>query len=133
MDHKITTITQTVTLPAGPERVYAALTDPKQHSAFTGAEATGEPKIGGTFTAWDGYITGQYLELVPNQKIVADWSTTEWPEGYRPSKITITLTPEGDQTKLELLHENVPAQQADDYDSGWHQSYWLPLEAYLQS
>lgn len=126
-----TTIDQTVVIPASPEAVYRAYTDPEAHAAFTGAPATGEAKVGGEFTAWGGYITGSYLELEPNRKIVQAWSTSEWPKGYSPSRLELTLKPVTDGTEIHLVQTEVPTEQAPDYDGGWHTSYWQPLTAYL--
>lgn len=132
MDSNLTdVIDQTVVIPAARAAVYEALTNPEIHTAFTGAEATGEPKVGQAFTAWDGYITGVYRELQANTKIVADWSTSEWPEGYPPSKLTLTFADKGDKTEVTLRQEAVPASQVTDYDRGWHESYWQPLTAYF--
>lgn len=131
MNRETKILDQTVVIPAPRTKVYEALTNPDIHAKFTGAEATGDAKVGETFTAWDGYITGVYRELIPDTKIVADWSTTEWPDGYAPSLLTIVLSDKGNQTELTLHQENVPAEQADAYESGWHESYWQPLTAYL--
>jgi activator of HSP90 ATPase len=83
MNLKTTTITQKVIISAAPKEVYDAFVDAKKHSAFTGAKATCDPKVGGGFTAWDGYISGRNLELERGKRIVQEWSTTEWPEGIR--------------------------------------------------
>lgn len=131
MEKQTTTIDQTVVIPSSPEAVYRAYTDPSQHAAFTGAPATGEAKAGEPFTAWGGYITGTYVELEPNKRIVQEWSTSEWPAGYPASHLVITLKSVPEGTELHLLHTEVPTEQASDYDGGWHTSYWQPLTAYL--
>lgn len=64
------TIEQTVFFKAPPELVYEALLDAKKHSEFTGSPATANARVGSTFTAWDGYITGRNVELVRTKKIV---------------------------------------------------------------
>jgi activator of HSP90 ATPase len=58
--------------------------DPKKHSEFTGSKATGKPRVGSKFTAWDGYITGKNLKLVRGKKIVQEWKTTDWREKELP-------------------------------------------------
>jgi activator of HSP90 ATPase len=63
------TIRQKVTVPAKPIEVYGAFVDAKKHSAFTGSRATGEGEVGRKFTAWDGYISGKFLELKEGKKI----------------------------------------------------------------
>ena len=129
---KTVILKQIVEIPATPEAVYAAYTDPEQHAAFTGAEATGEPKVGEAFTAWGGYIEGTYLALEPNKKVVQTWSTSEWPASAEPSQLELEFAPTGEgHTKITMTHSNVPAEQADEYDAGWHASYWEPLTEYF--
>jgi activator of HSP90 ATPase len=124
-------IEQTVFFEAAPEEVYDALLDPKKHSAFTGSPATTSAKVGATFTAWEGYVTGKNLELVRGKKIVQEWKTTEWPDGYPVSRLELTLTAKKGGTELEMLHLNVPAEQVADYSSGWKSAYWAPLKEYF--
>src|SRR5688572_10615748 len=114
----VETIRQSVTIPAPPLEVYRALVDSTTHADFTGAEATGETRVGATFTAWDGYITGRHLALEEGRRIAQEWSTTEWPEGHPPSTVEFTLAAVEDGTELTLLHTGVPAEQADSYRQG---------------
>ncbi len=79
----VTTITQKVVIPkVSPKQVYEAYVDPKKHSEFTDSKATGKPVVGGKFTAWDGYISGKFLELESGKRVVQDWTSTDFPEGY---------------------------------------------------
>lgn len=128
---KFGTIEQTVFFDASPEEIYDALLDPKKHSAFTGSPATTSAKKGATFTAWDGYITGKNLELVKGKKIVQEWKTTEWPDGYPFSRLEFTLSAKKGGTELKMVHSEVPAEQVADYTSGWKSAYWDPLKEYL--
>jgi activator of HSP90 ATPase len=63
----------------------------KKHSEFTGSKAACTLKAGGSFSAWGGYITGRNVALEAGKKIVQEWQTTEWAEGYGPSVLEITL------------------------------------------
>ncbi len=129
---KTGTITQKVTIPASPEEVYDAFMDPKKHAAFTGADATGKSEVGAEFTAWDGYITGKNLELERGKYIVQEWSTTEWPEGYPPSRLELTFVKVKDGTELTMVHSGVPAEQLEEYRQGWFDNYWDLLKEYFQ-
>jgi uncharacterized protein YndB with AHSA1/START domain len=60
---KVKTIRQKVIVPGFPNEVYDAFMDAKKHSAFTGSKGTCDLRVGGAFTAWDGYISGKNLEL----------------------------------------------------------------------
>jgi uncharacterized protein YndB with AHSA1/START domain len=128
---KFGTIRQTVLLDASPVEVYEAYVDPKKHSAFTGQSATGTAKAGSKFTAGDGYIKGRYLELVKGKKIVHEWTTTEWPEGYPVSIMELTMKAKGKKTELKMVHSKVPEDQVEYYAEGWEEFYWEPLKKYL--
>ncbi len=128
---KFGTIRQTVLIGAAPLEVYEAYVDPKQHAAFTGQAATGSPRVGGKFTAGDGYISGKYVELQKGKKIVHLWSTTEWPEGYPQSRMEIRLRPKGEQTELTMVHSKVPKEQLEYYAEGWKEYYWEPLKKHF--
>jgi activator of HSP90 ATPase len=132
MKLKTTTITQKVVIPALPEKVYDALTNAKKHSEFTGGKATGNPVVGSRFTAWDGYISGKNLELEKGKKIVQEWVTTDWPQGYPPSKLELTFREVGGKTELTMVHSDVPAEQEDELKQGWIDFYWEPLKTYFQ-
>jgi activator of HSP90 ATPase len=133
MAQPVKTITQKVFIPGvRPDEVYRAFLDPKKHAAFTGSPATGSARVGGRFTAWDGYISGVNRELVDGRRIVQDWRTTEWPEGAAPSTAAFTFRPLRSGTEVTLRHSNVPAEQADSYRQGWIDYYWEPLKAYFK-
>jgi uncharacterized protein YndB with AHSA1/START domain len=125
------TIVQTVTLPARPAAVYAALMDEKQHTGFTGVEARIDPRVGGAFTCYDGYISGVTVDLVPNKLIVQAWRSKGWPKGIY-SLVTFALAPSGrGKTKLSFTHLGVPARDVKAKSSGWRSHYWEPLQRFL--
>ena len=128
----VTTIRQTVVVSATSNEVYDALIDADKHSAFTGSKATCDPEIGGKFTAWDGYIFGKILELDKGKKIVQEWMTTEWPNGYSASRLELSFKKVEGGTEIAMLHCNVPAEQADDLGKGWTDFYWKPLKEYFK-
>jgi uncharacterized protein YndB with AHSA1/START domain len=124
-------IRQTVLIEASPIAVYEAFVEPKKHAAFTGQGATGTPRIGGKFTAGDGYITAKFLELEKGKRILQEWTTTEWPEGYPPSRLELRLKAKGNKTELIMTHSKVPAEQVEYYAGGWNEWYWEPLKKYF--
>jgi activator of HSP90 ATPase len=129
---KVKTIEQKVIVSATPEEAYDAFVDPKKHSAFTGSKATNDARVGGEFTAWEGYISGRNLKLEKGKKIVQEWVTTEWPEKYPPSKLELTFTKVKEGTEISMIHSQVPAEQADDIAQGWKDFYWEPLNDYFK-
>ena len=131
MKTKSRTIKQKAIIPASPIEVYDAYTDPKKHSAFTESKATGKPVVGGKFTAWDGYIFGKYLELDDGKRVVQEWSSTDFPQGYGPSRLELCFNKVPEGTELIMVHSNVPEEQADETADGWVEWYWDPLKKYF--
>jgi len=130
---RVQSITQTVVVSATPDEVYEAFVNARKHAAFTQSPATGTARVGGKFTAWDGYISGVNRKLVKGRVIVQDWWTTEWPEGAPPSTVTFTFKAVKAGTEVTLVHSNVPAGQASGYKQGWIDFYWNPLKAYFSN
>lgn len=130
---KTTTIHQKIViLQATPEQVYDALLDSDTHEAMTGNPAKIANRVGGLFTAWDGYISGRNLELDRGKRIVQEWVTTEWPKGYPPSRLEITLKKTERGTEITVAHSEVPEKDAADYEQGWHDFYWGPMKEYFK-
>lgn len=118
-------------IPATPGVVFDAWLDSKKHGAMTGgAKAKASAKVGGAFTAFDGYAMGANLELVPGEKIVQSWRTSDFAAGDQDSRLTVTLKPVAGGTKLTILHTGIPEGQ-DDYKSGWQEYYLEPMKAYF--
>lgn len=121
-----------IELNASPEAVYSAWLNSEKHTAMTGGEATCSVTEGSEFTAWDGYIWGTTVTLVPNQKIVQKWRTTEFAEDEEDSLLEIVLSPSGSGCKLTLKHSHIPAGQTQ-YLKGWQDHYFAPMKLYFQS
>jgi activator of HSP90 ATPase len=124
-------IKQTVTFKATPHAVYEALMDSKKHAAFTGGKASISRTVGGRISAYDGYIAGKNVELVPDKKIVQDWRAVDWSKGYF-SRITFVFTAVPDGTRLDFTHVDVPEGTEDEFTQGWIDNYWEPMKAFLE-
>jgi activator of HSP90 ATPase len=128
---KTRTIRQTVFLPVQPAEVYDAFLKAKKHAGFTQSKATCDARIGGKFTAYDGYIFGTILKLEEGRRIVQEWQTTEWPESAPPSIAEFTFKEKKGGTEVTMVHSNVPQEQAESYRQGWIDYYWEPLKVYF--
>ncbi len=117
-------------IPSKPDEVYKAWLDSKGHSKMTGSKAKVSNKVGGSFEAWDGYISGTNLELKPGKKIVQSWRTSEFDDSEEDSHLEITLAPAKGGTKLILHHSNLPAH-GEQYRQGWIDSYFEPMKEYF--
>ena len=68
-----------IELPASAQRIYTAWLDNASHTRFTGSAAVIDARVGGRFTAWNGYISGETLALEPYTRILQSWRTAEFP------------------------------------------------------
>lgn len=134
-------------------RVWEAWTDPEELKQWWGPEGFTAPsirqdlRVGGTFvyamqgppgSEWEktNYSGGEYLEVVPMEKIVArEWFCDkdgtkidpasigmpgEWPDHMT---FTATFEDAGEgKTKLTIRHEGHPEEMAKDAEAGWSSS-----------
>ncbi len=121
----------TATIPASPQEIYDAWLDSVSHSEMTGCDANMSDRIGAEVSAWDGYISGRNLELVPGERIVQSWRTNEFGDGHEDSTITVVLQSLRDGTLLTLEHNNVPDEQRSYEEEGWQSNYFEPMVAYF--
>ena len=127
-DFKLTT-----TIPAPAQEIYDAWLDSLSHSEMTRAEASMSNEIGAEVSAWDGYITGRNLELVPGERIVQSWRTTQFSDDHEDSIVTVMLEEIDGGTLLTLMHANVPDEQRSYEQGGWHEYYFEPMKEYFSS
>jgi uncharacterized protein YndB with AHSA1/START domain len=123
-------IHQEVDFKASPQQVYAALTDAKQFSAFSGLPSLIDRQGGGAYKCFGGQITGRFIELVPKQRIVQTWRVAMWPDGV-DSKVKFQLKENGSGTRVILEHTDFPEENRDHLDAGWARMYWEPMKKYL--
>jgi activator of HSP90 ATPase len=125
-------IKQKAIIPAKPLEVYNALMDSKKHSAFTFSVCKIGKKEGAPYSAYDGYIKGRNVKLVPGKKIVQTWQAVDdvWPEDHF-SEITFELKASPKGTEVAFTHKGVPVNQVEEFKKGWPEHYWEPLKAYF--
>ncbi len=124
-------IKMSAVIPATPKEIYNAWLNSKAHSDFTGGAAKIDPKLKGKFTAWDDYISGTNIELVPHKKIVQAWRTTEFPDKHPDSILEVILEPVPKGTKVTFIHSEIPDGQSEDYKKGWKDFYFTPMKKYF--
>lgn len=119
-------------LHVDPEHLYRAWLDSDEHSHFTGSKAEIDPRVGGAFSAWDGYIQGVTLELEPFRRIVQSWRTTDFPEGCPDSRLEVLFKQVKQGTEIILIHTLIPDGQSKGYEDGWCDYYFAPMETYFR-
>jgi uncharacterized protein YndB with AHSA1/START domain len=116
-------------IPATPEEVYLALTNPLTLQLWTGHKAEMSTVPGSGFSLWEGSIEGKNLEFEEHRKIVQQWYFGEQAE---ESIVTILLHPHAKGTSVELKHNNIPDQDYADIVQGWDNSYFAELRDFYE-
>ena len=116
-------------IPSEFEIVFAALTNPITIELWSGFETDFTPEEGTEFSLWDGDIVGKNIKIIPCELIQQQWYFDGQEE---KSIVTIELIPEGKNTRIKLLHENIPDEAFDDMIEGWNKYYFGALKKYFK-
>jgi activator of HSP90 ATPase len=128
---------------ASRHRVYGALTKPEEFNqvmarsdalkskAVEAQSAVIDARPGGAFALFGGYVSGRFIELVPDALIVQAWRAGSWPQGVY-SVARFELRGEGTGSRIVFDHTGFPVGQADHLAAGWYANYWNPLREVLQ-
>ena len=117
-------------IPGTPDEVYDAWLDSDGHSKMTGSPAHVSADVGGKFDAWDGYISGENLELEPGRRILQSWRGASYKDSDADTQIEVIFEAVEGGTKVTLTHTNVPDDQGS-HESGWSTHYFEPMTSYF--
>jgi uncharacterized protein YndB with AHSA1/START domain len=117
-------LTREVVMDATPATIFPFLTDPAQHLRWMGTEAELDPRVGGEYRVLVGGkhpAVGEFLEVVPDRKVVFTfgWDEADHPIPARSTEVEITLTPDGDKTRVRFVHRGLPDDAISDHAQGW--------------
>ena len=116
-------LTCEVLVKADPSTIFELLTDPEQQS-WIGSDAQFDLRPGGIYKVTvlgDHPALGEYLEVVPNEKLVFTfgWDQPGHPIPAGSTQVAITLIPEGEATRVRLVHSGLPEDAVNDHTQGW--------------
>jgi uncharacterized protein YndB with AHSA1/START domain len=121
-------IVKEIRIEASPETVFGFFTEPDKLTRWLAAEATTDPRPGGinhqTHLPPDGtpyYLRGEFVEVTPPLRVVFTWGFDNADYGLPPgaSTVEVTLEPDGEGTRLRLVHSGLPEDKRADHDAGW--------------
>ncbi|CAM6097502.1 unnamed protein product [Calypogeia fissa] len=93
-----------------PRDIYSTLLDENRWKGFTQSNAVVSKEVGGTFSIFDGSITGVNVELQEDKLIKQTWRFGSWPDGLN-SNVTLTFEePEIGTTIVKLTHSDIPEE-----------------------
>jgi activator of HSP90 ATPase len=113
------------------DSLYNLYMNAKLHSLITDGPVEVSEKVGSSFKAFRGYISGKILQLVKNKLIVQSWRGSDWDDKDDDSVFVLAIEQKGKDAVLNVIHANVPDKQAKDLDKGWHDFYWKPWKQHL--
>ena len=122
------------TLRAAPQKVFEAWTQAEAltrwfapSGEFTVHISELDVRVGGRYRIEMRHVsgrvhtaTGRYLEVVPARRLAFTWGWVEDAVGG-DGRVTVELTPECGETRLVLVHENLPdADSKEKHAQGWN-------------
>lgn len=110
-------------IDAPPSTVYRYLTESEKWRLWQGVDAAVDSREGGRYSilmANGMSATGEFVELVPNEKVSFTWGWVDSP-GIPPGStvVEISLQAVDGGTLLVLTHRSVPAGELDMHRKGW--------------
>jgi len=113
-----------IMIDASPETIWPFLVDPAKHVEWLGTVAEIDPQPGGVYRVLvqgQHQSAGEYLEVVPNEKVVFTFGWEEEGNPIKPGSTTIeiSLHPEGSKTLVRLAHRGLPDEAVSDHTRGW--------------
>lgn len=127
----ISTINDSVVLPASAEALFDMYLDPAKHAAITGKPVEIGAEPGAKFDAFEGVLTGEILKVIRPRLIVQSWRSALFHSEDPDSILILSFTPEGEAGRIDLIHLDVPDHDYDDVVTGWEKYYWEPWRKYL--
>ena len=115
------TFQKTFKINAEPSDVYSALTNPYTIELWSGYPAEMSEVPGSEFSLWEGDITGKNIEFIKDKKVVQEWYFGEQAE---KSIVTITISPDRENSQVTVEHTNVPDSEFSDIAEGWREYYF---------
>jgi len=111
-------------IKATPETIFPFFTDPEKMMQWKG-KADLDPKPGGQYRCVmqsDYVALGEYVTVDPPRRVVFTfgWDVEGNPIAPGSTTVEVTLTPDGDETIVQLRHSGLPDEQACiDHGRGW--------------
>ncbi|XP_040267559.1 activator of 90 kDa heat shock protein ATPase homolog 1 [Bufo bufo] len=111
------------TFLTSPEELYRVLTQQELVQGFTHAPATVTAEKGGKFQLLGGNVSGEFMEVESEKRIVMSWRFKTWPAGHHAT-ITLTFTDKGGETELRMEARGVPQSEEQHLKDGWKRYYF---------
>lgn len=124
-------IVREIVIAASPETVFEFFVDADKLTRWLATESTLDPRPGGAcIQLHEGddrhgrgpfHMHGEFLEVDPPTHVVFSWGFIEPEIGIAPGssivEVTLQRMPSG--TRVQLVHRDLPAAEAESHSDGW--------------
>ncbi|XP_058542377.1 activator of 90 kDa heat shock protein ATPase homolog 2-like [Neofelis nebulosa] len=130
---RIPTVTLHMTEVFDPtvEQLYSIFTVKDLVQKFSKSLAILVAEKEGTFQMFDGKITGEYVELLTNKKIVMKWRYRNWPEEHHAT-VALNFVPTPGQTELQLDCKGVTVCKEEGMKSCWQKQHFEEIKCLVK-
>jgi uncharacterized protein YndB with AHSA1/START domain len=113
-----------IVIAATPETIWPFLVEPERHVEWMGTEAELDPRPGGVYRVLvhgQNKGAGEFVEVVPQERVVFTfgWDHEDHPIPAGSTTVEISLHPEGEKTRVRLVHRGLPDDAVADHTVGW--------------
>jgi uncharacterized protein YndB with AHSA1/START domain len=117
-------LTREILVKASPATIFEFLTIPEKLIEWNGTKAELDPRPGGIYRVLMGnghQAAGEFVEVAADERVAFTfgWDQPDHPIPAGSTKVEITLIPEGESTRVRLVHSGLPADAVSDHTGGW--------------
>lgn len=110
-----------------PADLFRVFLNQEMVQAFTRAPATVDGQRGGRFRLLEGNIFGEFIELIPDEKLVMKWRYNNWPAEHYAT-ISMTFVDRSSETELKVECRGVPESEEERTKEGWKRYYFEAIK-----
>lgn len=116
-----------------PERLFAAFSNAKEHSAVLKMPVEIAPKSGSVYKAFDGKLIGTVIGSSPGKQLILSWRTWKFEPVDTDSILVLTFVKNEKGSQIEMVHANVPDRLRNEVNAHWNIFYWDAWRAYMKN
>ncbi|KAI9297515.1 hypothetical protein K502DRAFT_312814 [Neoconidiobolus thromboides FSU 785] len=112
---------------AAPHDVYKVFTDAKLISLWSNSNTTFVAAPNLPFKLFNHQIKGTVLKVIKDSYVSLLWKDEDWDKDHN-STVSLFFEPEGEATKLTIVHESIPESQLQSTEMKWKNKILQPIE-----
>ncbi|NWY65014.1 AHSA2 ATPase, partial [Erithacus rubecula] len=113
------------------DELYSIFTKKELVQKFSKCPAVIEAEKGGKLQMFEGFVSGEYTELVPSQRLVLKWRCRSWPDEHYAT-VALNFQDLVAQSELELECKGVPVSHEESTRQCWKKQYFEEIHILLQ-